>query len=157
MESFDDDFDEQEEDDTQGEFWKPIYKLSDELRQHIKKISVTLQSMLDITGDEDKLTKSQIEMMLCDSWLVDAKLAGARGGDMYLLYMENASIIRSHMRQMQSFTYGLEMENEHGDDTGISQPYILVLREEIEAFKDVFQKWVQTFEKDKHEDEWGLY
>lgn len=146
-----------EEPEKEGESWKPLYKLNKELQIHIKRISDTLQSMLSLIDDEDDLAKSHLEMMLGDSWNVGAKLSGAQAGDSYLIYMENASIIRLLMRGIKSFTYSLEMENKYGDDSGIEAPYIKVLREEIEQFRVVFSEWVKTFQKDDFEDEWGLY
>ncbi len=58
--------------------------------------------MLELIPDDDEMNRSQMEMMIGDSWKVSAKLTGAWGGDMYLIYMENASIIRSLMCEMRA-------------------------------------------------------
>jgi hypothetical protein len=157
MKEFDDDDLENFDPDEDKELWKPVYALNKELQQQIEKISQTLSSMLELIAEEDEMSRSQMEMMLGDSWKVRAKLAGAWGGDSYLIYMENASIIRSLMREMQAFTYGIEMENEFGDSSGVETKYAEVLREEIEQFRKTFCDWVKSFEKDEFEDEWGLY
>lgn len=154
------DFEEESSDEdtkNEGESWKPLYKLNSDLQIHIKKISDSLQSMISLIEDKDDFAKSHLEMMLGDSWNVGAKLSGAQAGDSYLSYMENASIIRSLMRGIKSFTYSLEMENKRGDNSGIEAPYIKVLREEIEQFRITFNDWVKTFQKDDFVDEWGLY
>ena len=39
----------------------------------------------------------------------------------------------------------------------IDKEYGKVIRNEIDVFKDLFRKWVSTFEKDEFTDEWGLF
>jgi len=157
MSDFKDEYFDDDDNEKKGESWKPVYKLNNELKIHNKKISETLQSMLALIDDKDDFAKSHLEMMLGDSWNVGAKLSGAQAGDTYLIYMENASIIRSLMRGIKSFTYSLEMENKYGDASGIEVSYIRVLREEIEQFRTTFSEWVKAFQKDDFDDEWGLY
>lgn len=157
MENFDEDDFENFDPDEDKELWMPVYVLNKDLQNQIKKISQTLLSMLELIPEEDEMNRSQMEMMIGDSFKVNAKLAGAWGGDMYLIYMENASIIRSLMREMRAFTFGIEMDNEVGDGAGVETKYAHLLREEIEQFRKTFCEWVNSFEKDKFEDEWGLY
>ena len=143
--------------ENDGEEWKPIYTLNKELSEQINKISGTLQAIIDTTNEEDEMINEQLKMMQGDSWIVGAKLAGAKGADMYVIYMENASIIRSLMRQMKTSTYGLDSDSTLDTEKGVEQNYIEVLREEIVEFQNIFIKWVSYFEKDEFEDEWGLY
>lgn len=140
-----------------GEDWKPINSLNVALKKHNSKITKTLDAIIASANEEDELISMQLQQMLGDSWIVGAKLAGAQGADCYTIYMENASIIRSLMRQMQTATYGLDGLGVLDDAKGVEENYISVLREEIDAFKSTFIKWVSYFEKDEFEDEWGLY
>lgn len=140
-----------------GEDWKPINSLYVELKKHNSKITKTLDAIIASANEEDELISMQLQQMLGDSWIVGAKLAGAQGAGSYTIYMENASIIRSLMRQMQTATYGLDGLGVLDDAKGVEENYLSVLREEIDAFKITFIKWVSYFEKDEFEDEWGLY
>lgn len=157
MEEFDDDDLENFDPDEDKELWKPVYVLNKELQKQTEKISQTLSSMLELIPEGDEMNRYQMETMITDSMQVRAKLAGAWGGDMYNIYMENASIIRSLMREMRAFTFGIEMDNEVGDGAGVETKYAHLLREEIEQFRKTFCDWVKSFEKDEFEDEWGLY
>lgn len=143
--------------ENEGENWKPIYTLNKDLKTLIEKIAATLQAIIDATDDKDEMTHQQLQMLLGDSWIVSAKLAGAQGAYMYTIYMENTSIIRSLMRQMKTSTYGLESEALMDKEKGVEQNYIEVFREEIEEFRTTFKRWVSYFEIDEFEDEWGLY
>ncbi|MEO6584205.1 MAG: hypothetical protein ABIO05_07760 [Ferruginibacter sp.] len=42
-------------------------------------------------------------------------------------------------------------------DGEIANEYGELIRNEIEVFKELFRTWVNTFEKDEFNDEWGLY
>lgn len=65
--------------------------------------------------------------------------------------MENASIIRKNAQAIQSsmllFMSEGVIEEEYGE----------IIRKEIDVFKELFQQWVSTFEKDEFVDDWGLF
>ena len=42
-------------------------------------------------------------------------------------------------------------------DGAVDKKYGEIIRNEIEIFKSLFKKWVNTFEKDEFIDEWGLF
>ena len=87
----------------------------------------------------------QNAMMLCP------KIVGAEGADLYILRMENASIIRTNCRE-------LETQVEAADMFGICTPeYKNIVINEIEKFRLIFIDWVTNFEKDDYLDNWGLY
>lgn len=101
-----------------------------------------------LKGEMAEITSGLImqnAMMLCP------KIIGAEGADLYLLRMENASIIRTNCRE-------LETQIKAADLFGIcNADYKNIVLDEIEKFRLLFIDWVKNFEKDDHEDEWGLY
>jgi len=101
-----------------------------------------------LEGEMAEITSGLImqnAMMLCP------KIIGAEGADLYLLRMENASIIRTNCRE-------LETQIKAADLFGIcNADYKNIVLDEIEKFRLLFIDWVKNFEKDDHEDEWGLY
>ena len=101
-----------------------------------------------LEGEMSEMTANLImqnAMMLCP------KIVGAEGGDMYVLRMENASIIRTNCRE-------LETQVKAADMFEICTPeYKDIVLHELEKFRILFIDWVKYFEKDDFEDEWGLY
>lgn len=96
--------------------------------------------------------KHQIDDMYCASLLIPAKIAGAEGGDIYDLRMENAALIRKAARELVVGLRGLEM-------FGFNEPrYFDLLREEMEEFRKLFVAWVQAFDMNRFiTDDWGLF
>jgi hypothetical protein len=86
-----------------------------------------------------------------NAMVIGPKLMSAAGTDLYILQMENASIIRTNARQMMeqigfAVLMGFAEEN-----------YKEVIQEAMNRFRELFKNWVATFEKDDIEDEWGLF
>jgi hypothetical protein len=65
--------------------------------------------------------------------------------------MENAAIIRKNAQFVKSSVLTLIMEGEIEEEHGEA------IIHEIEVFRELFIKWVNTFEKDEYTDEWGLF
>jgi hypothetical protein len=82
-----------------------------------------------------------------------AKIAGAEAMDDYILKMENAVVIKIHAKSLLAQTSAIAYL------TNIDDAYIQLLRNEIEEFRHLFIKWVQSFEIDttKEGDGWGLF
>lgn len=101
-----------------------------------------------LDGEMADMTASLImqnAMMLCP------KIVGAEGADMYILRMENASIIRTNCKE-------LETQVKAADIFEICTPeYRDIVLNEMAKFKVLFIDWVKHFEKDEFEDDWGLY
>jgi len=142
--------------ESNSEDWKPVFTLNKTLQSQIEKITETIDAIISSTPEHDKFLGITLQLILADSWNVQAKLKSAEACNMYSIYMENAAIIRSLMRQIKTLTFGLgnEMFDKKG---GVEQNYILLLRNEIEDFRITFVEWVSYFEKDDFDDEWGLY
>lgn len=43
------------------------------------------------------------------------------------------------------------------EDDLMKEQYRLIIRNEIDTFRELFKQWVATFKKDDCEDEWGLF
>ncbi len=84
--------------------------------------------------------------------IIPAKIAGAEGGDLYDIRMENAAIIRKCAREIYVNCMGLKINGFKDLD------YLQLLRNEIDEFKPLFAEWVKTFDKWNYIiDRWGLF
>ena len=153
----DDDFRDEEE---EGEEWKPnlTRDACKKLYQQWQQVMIVLNGALDsmnTEGSEDSLPAEYWEdhkgMLLGDAYQVAVKIKSSESGNMYVLRMENASIIRKNARfistSMLTMMAEEVIEEAHGE----------VIRNEINKFREFFKNWVSTFEKDEFEDEWGLF
>ncbi len=103
-------------------------------------------------GEYAEMLEVQIGHMHGDALMIPAKIAGAEGGDLYDLRMENAAIIRKCARDLIVGLRGLEI---YGYD---EQKYFNLLRTEMEAFRKLFVAWVAGFDKRRYiVDTWGLF
>jgi hypothetical protein len=83
--------------------------------------------------------------------LVGTKILGAEASDMYVLRMENASVIRSAAQTVYINMSSLKIQ-------GLAEEsHANAIRKEIEKFRGYLREWVASFEKDEFEDEWGLF
>lgn len=160
----DDDFRDEEE---EGEEWKPnpTRDACKALYQQWQQVMIVLNGAMDSmntnTGEETCLPDRQgfpaeywedhKAMILGDAYQVAVKIKSSESGNMYMLRMENASIIRKNAQFIKSsmltmMTEGV-VEESHGH----------VIRDEIDKFRELFKQWVNSFEKDEFEDEWGLF
>lgn len=145
----DDDSDSDDDYDPEEERRKlealPIYKKALEI------LDLT-QQIVDTFDDEDT-AKIHRQIMLEDAMIIPAKIAGAEAMEDYILKMENATVVKIHARSLLTQTSSakyLDLQDER---------YLQLLRDEIEAFRLLFKKWVQSFEIDttKEGDGWGLF
>jgi hypothetical protein len=91
--------------------------------------------------------------MLENAMLIPVKIAGAEGGDLYDLRMENAAIIRKAARELYVQAGSLRYEEGIKD-----MDYISLLRSTIEEFRLLFIDWVASFDVWNYiKDSWGLF
>jgi len=123
----------------------PIYKKALEI------LDLT-QQIVDTFDDEDT-AKIHRQIMLEDSMIIPAKIAGAEAMDDYVLKMENATVIKIHARSLLTQTSSAKYLDL------LDERYLQLLRDEIEAFRLLFKQWVKTFDIDttKEGDGWGLF
>lgn len=117
-----------------------------------KEISEVVRAILDLCPDDNEMLKEVAGWMMGDAYNLSVKVAGAEGGDLYDLKMENASIIRKSARELVVNTHGLEM---HGFE---ETDYFTLIREHVEEYRLLFIDWVETFDKWNYIiDRWGLF
>jgi hypothetical protein len=104
--------------------------------------------------DDFRLPKELIEWhreeMRGNSLIIPAKISGAEAGDLYIIRMENAAIIRKAAMDIYLDCHMLEENDADEQD-------VELLRSEIDQFRLLFIDWVNGFEKDEYEDDWGLF
>lgn len=83
--------------------------------------------------------------------IVAPKIIGAISMDLYVLKMENASVIRINAKQMME-QIGFAVLMGWADEA-----HKQVIEEALYKFRELYKQWVSTFQKDSFEDEWGLF
>lgn len=153
-------------DNDDGDEWKSTLKNERAKKLYNQWIQVFMlveglcDSLTPTTGEEEgsdgmPVSKEYLEhlkeMMMADATIIPAKISGAEAGDLYVLRMENAAIIRKAANdvyiQCSSFRMMGVAKNDELD----------AVRNEIDIFRASFKEWVNGFEKDEFEDEWGLF
>lgn len=116
--------------------------------QNIRELTIALVETFK--EEEDRLMMKQL--MLENAYMLEPKIAGAEGADLYSIRMENAVIIKIHARELLAQTSLCKAEK-------LTKPeYLQILRDEIEEFRKLFVKWVKSFDRSNDiKDNWGLF
>jgi hypothetical protein len=127
----------------------PLYKKSREILEIVEAIVESLPE------EERGMHSPMIESAM----MLAPKFAGAYKCDLWLLAMENASIMRHHAQYIATGTHGFEIFGEEGS---VDKRYVEMLRAEMKTYKKLFNEWMEEvhsmpkdFEMDQ--DEWGVY
>ncbi len=125
----------------------PIFKKAEEIFEVVKQISDLIPE--DSSNRNLLFVKGE---MLGNASTILAKIAGAEGGDLYDLRMENAAIIRKAARDLMVTKHSLKM-------FGFKEvEYFEMVRDLIEEFRLLFIDWVAGFDKWNYIiDRWGLF
>jgi len=115
-----------------------------------REIFDIVDSLVELIDEDDAFIAHYRSMLFEDASIICAKIAGAEGGDLYSLRMENAVLIKIHARNLLAQTAGLKM-------LGFKDVrYLQVLRDAIEEFRLLFIEWVEGFDKSNDvTDNWG--
>jgi hypothetical protein len=92
-----------------------------------------------------------IENMQPMIYQISEKIYSAAFCDMYILQMENATIIRMNASLIKTDLQSLAMFAD------AEQAQVNMISDMINAFKIDFKNWVATFRKDDYADDWGLF
>lgn len=132
----------------------PVYKKAWEIMQLGRKIADAI-STDDLDTDDDfkkSMLDDNVSYIRQNSSLLPVKIAGAEGGDLYDIRMENASIIRKAARELLTDSTGLKIAGYPHLD------YLQLLRDEVEEFRVLFAEWVKAFDQENYIiDRWGLF
>jgi len=123
----------------------PIYKKGQEIYKVVKEIG-------DLIPEENEILQDIKMQMLSDAAMLSVKVAGAEGGDLYDIRMQNAAIIRKAARDLMVQNHSLE---EFGFEY---VEYFQIVRKLIEEYRLLFIDWVESFDKWNYIiDRWGLF
>lgn len=149
------------DEDEEGEEWKP-----NPTREACKKMYLQWQQVMTMLNGAIEMIESpeteeatafpkefwdeHLAMIRGDGFQVAVKIKSSETG-LYVIRMENASIIRKNAQFIYSSLLSLMAEKL------IEESYVRAIRKEIDVFRELFKEWVATFEKDEFIDEWGLF
>jgi len=124
----------------------PLYKKAQLIFQLVEGLVASLP-------EEDLYLQDSKHFMLEDVMMLSAKIAGAEGGDLYSIRMQNAALIREHAMHLYVQVGSLRMHENYKD-----LEYVQLIRKEIDEFRLLFIEWVESFDTNNHIwDEWGLF
>lgn len=125
----------------------PIYQKAEQ----IFKLTEGLVHIIPV--ENEFLQETTVQYMLENAMIIPVKIAGAEGGDLYDLRMENAAIIRKAARELYVQAGSLRYEEDITD-----KDYIELLRNTIDEFRLLFIDWVAGFDVWNYiKDSWGLF
>ncbi|MGR3811308.1 hypothetical protein [Jiulongibacter sp. NS-SX5] len=121
----------------------------------VQKAKDLLNTILafNATVEEDQDTADLKSSLLTDVGIINAKIIGAEAGDLYMIRMENAVLIKVSAVNIKTTMSAFEMFD-------IGNPeYLELIRNEIEEFRNIFVEWVDSFDRtnDLLDDEWGIW
>lgn len=124
----------------------PIYQKAELIFQLTRSLVASLP-------ENDDYIQGTKHLMLEDAMIIPSKIAGAEGGDLYSIRMQNAAIIREHAMHLYVQIGSLRFNNDYKD-----LEYVNLLRNEIDAFKLLFIEWVANFDTVNYFwDDWEMF
>ena len=111
----------------------PVYKKAEELAELVEVIAAAIKD-----GDQKEYYERD---QIGNSYIVQAKIAGAEGGGLYSLRMQNAVVIRIAVQDMFNAVAASAMMDVNEED------YVDLMREKVEEFRLVFVDWIRGFDK----------
>ncbi|MFN2394914.1 MAG: hypothetical protein ABR597_04415 [Bacteroidales bacterium] len=123
----------------------PIFRKGQEIYKVVKEIA-------DLIPEENQNLQDIKMQMLSDASMLTVKVAGAEGGDLYDIRMQNAALIRKAANDLMVQNHSLE-------SFGFEYvEYFNILRNLIEEYRLLFIDWVEGFDKWNYIiDRWGLF
>lgn len=125
--------------DEEGEEWKPN-PTRDACKEMYKQWSLVM-TMLNgclrddtIKDEPDSFGAEYQSMILGDAFLVAAKIRSSEAGGIYVIRMENASIIRKNAQTVQSSILVFMAEGV------VDKEYGKIMRTEMDVFKDLWSR-----------------
>jgi hypothetical protein len=123
----------------------PIYKKGQEIFTVVKEIT-------DLIPEDNDILQDIKGQMLSDAAMLTVKVAGAEGGDLYDIRMQNAAIIRKAAMDLMVQNHSLEAFGFEYVE------YFQIVRNLIEEYRLLFIDWVQGFDQWNYIiDRWSLF
>lgn len=121
--------------------------------QKAMNLCTAVHSLMLAIPEDDEYLQATKGFMVEDAMIMASKIAGAEGGDLYSIRMQNAAIIRDHAMHLYVQVGSLRFHKSFKDIE-----YVTLLRDDIEEFRLLFIDWVASFDKSNHMwDEWELF
>jgi len=138
--------------DDEGENWKFKASLAaaKSLYEKWRELYELVMAFTDTLPDEDDPISTR-ELIYQNAMMVAPKILSAAGDTLYIIKMENASIIRTNCMQLMVQVIFSTMMNT------AARHHEQVIRDSMDEFKSLFREWTTTFVKDECDDEWGLF
>lgn len=123
-----------------------------ELAKKADEIDFLVRKILELIPEDDENLLFVKADLLSNCMLIQSKIAGAEGVNLYDIKMENATLIRKAARELMVSYHTLEM-------FGFEEvEYYKMVRDLIEEFRLLFIDWVASFDQKKYiVDSWGLF
>jgi len=132
----------------------PIFKKAIQIMELAHKITAIV-SKEDIETEKEvygEMLENHANYIAQNAMTIPPKIAGAEGGDLYGIRMENAAIIRKAAREIMTDCTGLKMYGFKETE------YLELLRNEVMEFQPLFAEWVKSFDPWNYIiDRWGLF
>jgi len=123
----------------------PIYKKGQEIYELVIKIT-------DLIQDDNDFSQDIKAQMLSDAAMLTVKVAGAEGGDLYDIRMQNAALIRKAANDLMVQNHSLKAFGFEYVE------YFKIVRNLIEEYRLLFIDWIASFDKWNYViDRWGLF
>lgn len=121
----------------------PVFQKSEEILELARIIADTLK-------EDDKKEHLATEM-LSNAMIMQVKIAGAEGGGLYSLKMQNAVVIKIAAHDMlNAVIFAAMVEINEAD-------YVQLMRDKVEEFRLAFLDWIRGFDKSYDiPDNWGI-
>jgi hypothetical protein len=131
--------------------WKEELKIAKELYNQWREVFHLVSAFAENLPEEDNERLSAKNMIYENACLIAPKIVSAAGDTLYQIKMENAALIRFNCRQMwEQVAFAVLMGN-------ADEEHKEVIEEALTIFKELFRNWVNTFQPDGYEDDWGLF
>jgi len=123
----------------------PIYKKGQEIYEVVTNIT-------DLISEDNEILQDIKMHMLSDAAMLTIKVAGAEGGDLYDIRMQNATLIRKAANDLMIQNLSLEAFGfEHVE-------YFKIVRNLIEEYRLLFIDWIEGFDNWNYIiDRWGMF
>ena len=111
----------------------PVYQKSQELFDLADIIAESLK--------ENDMKEHLAAQMISNAAMIQAKIAGAEGGSLYSIRMQNAVLIKLAVQDMFNAVSFASMVEINEED------YVELMREKVEEFRLAFVDWIRGFDK----------
>jgi hypothetical protein len=121
----------------------PIFKKSEEILELAEVIADALK--------EDSKREHLASEIVSNAMIMQVKIAGAEGGGLYSLKMQNAVVIKIAAQDMLNAVIFSAVVNLNEED------YVQLMRDKVEEFRLEFLNWIRGFDKSYDiPDNWGI-